>query len=98
MPVTLAPSLLPFKSACSAVASSTCSLLKVHAVAQTDTAHLIGLEESHQSSTFNGDRAAHAEVQRIQLLEESHQLAPIYLRIFVFVRVDYISVQGKVGG
>jgi len=52
-------------------------------VAQTDTAHSIGLEESHQSSTFNGDRAAHAEVQRIQLLEESHQLAPIYLRIFV---------------
>ena len=68
----------------------------MHAVAQTDTAHSIGLEESHQSSTFNGDRAAHA--QRIQLLEESHQLAPIYLRIFVFVRVDYISVQGKVGG
>ena len=68
------------------MASSTCSLLKVHAVAQTDTAHSIGLEESHQSSTFNGDRAAHAEeqmVQRIQLLEESHQLAPIYLRIFV---------------
>ena len=32
------------------------------------------------------DRAAHAEeqmVQRIQLLEESHQLVPIYLRIFV---------------
>jgi len=73
----------------------------VHAVAQTDTAYSIGLEESHQSSTFNGDRAARAEermVQRIQLLEESHQLAPIYLRIFVFVRVDYISVQGKVGG
>ena len=32
----------------------------MHAVAQTDTAHSIGLEESHQSSTFNGDRAAHA--------------------------------------
>ena len=58
----------------------------MHAVAQTNTAYSIGLEESHQSSTFYGDRAAHAEeqmVQRIQLLEESHQLAHIYLRIFV---------------
>ena len=64
-----AMSLLPFKSACSAVASSTCSLLKVHAVAQTDTAYSIGLEESHQSSTFNGDRAAHAgaALQHIQV-------------------------------
>ena len=43
-----------------------------------------GLNGGRSSVGFVGSRAGEEEmVQRIQLLEESHQLAPIYLPIFV---------------